>query len=129
MPRAIVLLLGWGKRKNMTTAKKQFKLYSGHHPATFLGIEEKEYGYGPCLVWMFLITHGRKRSLVTRITGIDATTGGTCGMFIRNMLGRPWMDDDLRSIISLFGRTFTVLVQYHNGYPRVEYVQPVSNPV
>ena len=107
----------------MKTTKKQFKLYPGHHQAIFMGIEDKMLEYGPCLSWMFLITHGRKRTLVTRITGIDATTGSTCGMFIRNMLGRPWREDDLRSIISLFGSTFTVLVRYHNGHPRVEYVQ------
>ena len=114
----------------MTTAKKQFKLYAGRHPATFMGIEEQEYGYGPCLVWMFLITHGRKPTLVTRITGIDATTGSTCGMFIRNMLGRPWMDDDLRKhhfahrqAHLLFSSNITTVIHVSNS------VQPVSNPV
>jgi hypothetical protein len=104
----------------MKTAKKPFTLYPGRHSATFLGIEEQMLEYGPCLLWRFLINYGLKATIVTRITGIQATPGSTCGMFIRNMLGRPWMEDDLRSIISLFGSSFTVLVRYHNGYPRVE---------
>ena len=116
-------------RKQMKLVKNTFKLYAGRHSGTFLGVEKQVHEHGPCLLWTFLITHGHSRTFVNRFTGPDPTKRSDCGIFLSSLLGRPASEIDLPDVNSLIGRSYSIIVQYHDGYPRIENIQPASNPI
>jgi len=106
----------------MNITQNNFKIYRGHHNAEFIGVEEREFQYGRCLLWKFRITHGYRQTIVTRITGVDPTKGA-CGSILSGLLDYPATEEDLHDINVLIGMPYSIFVQYHQGYPRVEGVQ------
>jgi hypothetical protein len=110
----------------MRAFQKPFKLYAGRHTAKFMGVDNGVGAHGPYLLWKYCITYGHHRTPVTRITGQRPTEGSHCEFMLRNMLGRSGTDMDLSEINSLIEMPFTIMVQYHKGYPRVEAVWPMS---
>jgi hypothetical protein len=104
----------------MRTAESSFKLYTGRHSATFVGVEEQIGKHGPCLLWKFVVTYGYHRTFVNRFTKAEPTSGSDCARFLSRMLGKPVTVDDLPWLRLHIGKSFTINVDYHNGYPQVK---------
>jgi hypothetical protein len=102
-----------------------FEVYATMYQAGFVGLEEKQGKFGPCLLWRFRIISGMHEGrIVERMTTNDCHSGTDCEMIFSSLLGRPATDDDQHAIESLINNQYSVYIRMKDEKPRVEYVMP-----